>query len=73
MVYFENIKVEELFRNEEKYRNPPFSDEELAQTEKKSAGTISNTFKKNTLCTQYLFNIIIHQQKGDCKEFDTNP
>ena len=25
MTYFENIKVEELFRNEEKYRNPPFS------------------------------------------------
>ena len=34
MGYFENIKVEELFRNEEKYKNPPFSDEELAQTEK---------------------------------------
>ena len=23
MGYFENIKVEELFRNEEKYKNPP--------------------------------------------------
>lgn len=34
MGYFENIKVEELFRNDEKYRNPPFSDEELAQTAK---------------------------------------
>ena len=34
MGYFENIKVEELFRNDEKYKNPPFSDEELAQTEK---------------------------------------
>ena len=34
MGYFENIKVEELFRNDEKYKNSPFSDEELAETEK---------------------------------------